>query len=214
MTVDAPDASLPASYPDLEAAFPVIWVTTRGTQVEIEPAKAQSRVSPTLYPQAKKFAPGRKALRPGGSEGGLERNTVLEFTPSTFAMHHACGSRSPGLASASAIARRIAAATCSCKGTGLSESILPGWYPSHCDHTLRMVHVNWDRRTPVPEAPEMVIGETMIRVRKLGVTVMVVLALMLAACTSSTSPPPTSSTSTAGASTTTITTARSPERQV
>ena len=152
--------------------------------------------------------PGRKAFAQVATRRSLRSaNTVLEFTPSTFAMSRACGSRSPGLASASAIARRIAAATCSCKGTGLSESILPGWYPSHCDHTLRMVHVNWDRRTPVPEAPEMVIGETMIRVRKLGVTVMVVLALMLAACTSSTSPPPTSSTSTAGASTTTITTA-------
>jgi hypothetical protein len=31
-----------------------------------------------------------------------------------------------------------------------------------------MIHVNRDRRTPVPEPPEMVIGETMITVRKVG----------------------------------------------
>jgi hypothetical protein len=42
-----------------------------------------------------------------------------------------------------------------------------------------MIHVNRDRRTPVPEAPEMVIGETMITVRKVGWPVMVALALMV-----------------------------------
>jgi hypothetical protein len=50
-------------------------------------------------------------------------NTVLEFTPSTLAMSRAGGSRSPGFASPSAMALRTAAATCSCRGTGLSGLI-------------------------------------------------------------------------------------------
>ena len=64
-----------------------------------------------------------RALRTLREEGLVEfrrgRNTVLALTPSTAARSRAGGSRSPGPASPSAIARRRAAATCSCNGTGL-----------------------------------------------------------------------------------------------
>ena len=53
--------------------------------------------------------------RPSSRRSRMARRTVLVFTPSTPAKSLACGMRSPGRASPSAIARLMFAATCSCK---------------------------------------------------------------------------------------------------
>src|SRR6185437_9633011 len=67
--------------------------------------------------------PRRNSTSPSSRSVRSARNTVLALTPSTAARSRAGGSRSPATASPSAIARRIAAATCSCSGTGLEWSI-------------------------------------------------------------------------------------------
>ena len=57
--------------------------------------------------------PRRNSSSPSSRSRRSERSTVLVLTPRTAARSLAGGSRSPGLASPSAIARRISPATCS-----------------------------------------------------------------------------------------------------
>src|ERR1700733_11231165 len=62
------------------------------------------------------------STRPPSRRSRSARRTVLLLTPSTVARSRACGMRSPGPASPSLMARRISAATCSCRGVGSSRS--------------------------------------------------------------------------------------------
>ena len=68
--------------------------------------------------------PRRKSRSPSSRNARNARSTVFVFTARTAARSRAGGSRSPGLASPSAIARRISAATCSCRSSGPSRSIV------------------------------------------------------------------------------------------
>src|SRR4051794_8270759 len=68
--------------------------------------------------------PRRNSSRPSSRSSRRERRTVFVLTPSTAARSLAGGSRSPGLASPSAMARRISAATCSCRSRALSRASL------------------------------------------------------------------------------------------
>ena len=78
-----------------------------------------SGVPATVIPR-----PRRNSSSPSSRSCRSARRTVFVLTPSTAARSRAGGSRSPGLASPSAIARRISAATCSCSPVGSSRSIL------------------------------------------------------------------------------------------
>src|SRR5437764_3720633 len=68
--------------------------------------------------------PRRNSSIPSSRRRRKERSTVFVFTPRTAARSRAGGSRSPGFASPSAIARRISAATCSKSSVGSCRSIL------------------------------------------------------------------------------------------
>src|SRR3954468_15171686 len=68
--------------------------------------------------------PRRNSSRPSSRRARSARSTVFVLTPSTAARSLAGGSRSPGFASPSAIARRSSAAACSCSRVGSRRSIL------------------------------------------------------------------------------------------
>src|SRR5579863_2559062 len=73
--------------------------------------------------------PRPSSRRPSSRSSRSARRTVLRLTPRTVARSRAWGMRSPGAASPSAIARRISAATCSCRGAGSLRSTGPSAMP-------------------------------------------------------------------------------------
>src|ERR1022692_554217 len=114
------------------------------------------RPGPTPLPVPPR--PRRNSTSPSSRNVRRPRNTVLALTPSTAARSRAGGSRSPAAASPLAIARRIAAATCSCSGTGLPWSIsmiglvlltLASYYDFTAWRTRDVVHACGTGRTAI-----------------------------------------------------------------
>src|SRR5579859_1269330 len=110
---------------------------------------------------------GRISSRPSSRRARSARRTVLVLTPITAARWRAGGSLSPGFASPSAIARRISAATCSCRCAGSSRSMLtPSNVPSRVAHYVAVQTPPAPRSTPDPGIEDGVIEDARARQRR------------------------------------------------
>ncbi len=127
--IDRPTAAARLGYRDAGARLLMIWISSSGRYPSLRPTSMNSlplRMSSFLRDASSETVtprPRRNSSRPSSRSVRSARSTVFGFTQSTAARSRAGGRRSPGLASPSATARRIAAATCSCSATELVGSI-------------------------------------------------------------------------------------------
>src|SRR5438128_1823256 len=121
--------------------------------------------------------PRRNSSRPSSRRTRRARRTVFVLTSRTAARSRAGGRRSPGPASPSAIARRISAATCSCRGIGSDLSILTSTTGARQSSIMVLAPPRPPRLEPEPDA---LIEEARQRQRRRRRLVGTALALALA----------------------------------